>query len=217
MISRSTDNGVTFSSPPTVINDTPGEGGSFADPAVGPNGEVYVSWSRNDRILLDRSMDGGENFGNDELIATSAVGTSDLDPITAQPDRGILSGPVLDVDQSQGSYKGRLYLIYTDYANGVGDDTDVFVTWSDNDGTWSEPTTVHDNGGTSSQFHGWIDVDQVTGTVGAVWYDTRNDNDNEQVEVYISISTDGGENWQPDILLSDNPSDMSDGNANKFS
>ena len=49
VVSRSTDAGATFSAP-TIINDGSISGTEanniFADPAVGPGGEVYVVWHR---------------------------------------------------------------------------------------------------------------------------------------------------------------------------
>jgi hypothetical protein len=56
-----------------------------------------------------------------------------------------------------------------------------------------------------------MDVNQETGTVAVVWYDTRNDPlNNQRVEVYMNYSTNGGESFRDtDILLSDYPSDES--------
>ncbi|OLS25076.1 MAG: hypothetical protein HeimC3_17060 [Candidatus Heimdallarchaeota archaeon LC_3] len=59
MISISTDHGTTFSTP-IVINDDSLNGRSrysiFVDPAVGPNGELYVSWEDNIYgIVMDAS------------------------------------------------------------------------------------------------------------------------------------------------------------------
>ncbi len=61
-----------------------------------------------------------------------------------------------------------------------------------------------------------MDVDQQTGLVSAVWYDARNDDDNERVEIFIGVSTDGGDTFQPNILVSDAASDQSGSTGNNY-
>ena len=60
LLTRSTDQGVTWSNPVTVSSE-PSVQGSI--PAVGPNGEVYVAWYGYDfsseNIYFDKSTDGG--------------------------------------------------------------------------------------------------------------------------------------------------------------
>ncbi len=75
---------------------------------------------------------------------------------------------------------------------------------------------VHDDGGANSQFLPWVDVDQQTGQVVAVWYDARNDANNKKVEVFLAVSDDGGATWKPNVLVSDSPSDMSVDNGSRY-
>ena len=220
VVSGSTDGGATFSSP-LIINDGSIAGTEafnlFADPAVGPNGELYVAWHDIDdgQVWVDVSLDGGSSFGTDNLVTTS--GTGFKTSIPAQPDRGVHVGPTIDTDRSGGSSDGRLYLTYTDLAPGGLPDVDVLVMFSDNGGlNWSVPVIVHDDVGSNSQFLPWLDVDQVTGLVTTVWYDARNDANNKQVEVFLAVSNDGGATWQPNVLVSDDPSDQSTDNADRY-
>lgn len=220
VVSRSIDGGATFSAP-LIINDASIAGTSagnlFADPAVGPNGEVYVSWSSllTGQIFIDRSLDGGLNWGVDNVVTTENVGFALSIP--PQPDRGISPGPTLDTDRSGGPNDGRLYIAYTDRAAGGGANTNIFVRSSANGGvTWSAPTLVNDDGGTNSQFLPWLDVDQVTGTVSAAWYDARNDANNQRVQTFMAASFDGGATFQPNIQVSDGQSDQSVGNASRY-
>lgn len=73
LFSRSTDHGDTWSVP-VRVSDT---GGDCIDddntvegavPAVGPNGEIYTSWSGPLGILFDKSTNGGLTFGQDILV-----------------------------------------------------------------------------------------------------------------------------------------------------
>lgn len=218
VVSGSTDGGTTFSAP-LIINDASiagtNAGNLFADPAVGPNGELYVAWANlnSGSIFVDVSLDGGATFGTDTLVATSAITSFAFIP--PQPDRGVTLGDTLDVDRSGGPFDGRLYVTYIDAPNGVPD-TDVFVRFSSDGGaTWSAATLVNDDGTDNSQFLPWLDVDQQTGLVSVVWYDARNDMNNQQVDVFVALSDDGGATFKPNILVSDGQSDQSVNNASR--
>jgi len=220
VVSRSTDGGTTFSAPLTIndgsISGT-SSGNLFADPAVGPNGELYVAWHDigGGQVWLDVSLDGGLTFSTDIVVTASSAGFKQLIP--AQPDRGVGIMPTIDTDRSGGAYDGRLYLAYSDIGAGGGADFNVLVRSSDDGGvTWTAPTIVHDDSGTNSQFLPWLDVDQQTGHVVTVWYDARNDADNKQVEVFLAASYDGGATWASNVLVSDKPSDMSVDNVNRY-
>jgi hypothetical protein len=220
VVSRSTDGGATFSAP-IIINDlsiagTRG-GNLFADPAVGPAGQLYVAWHDIDagQVWFDRSTDGGLTFGTDVLVTNSAAGFKTSIP--AQPDRGVGVMPTIDTDRSGGPFNGRLYLAYSDLGAGGSPDFNVLVRSSSDGGlTWTAPVVVHDDGGTNSQFLPWVDVDQQTGQAVAVWYDARNDVNNKKVEVHLAVSDDGGATWKPNVLISDSPSDMSVDNPNRY-
>ncbi|HJQ82472.1 MAG TPA: sialidase family protein [Candidatus Binatia bacterium] len=220
VISRSTDGGDNFS-PPVIVADEAIAGmdhSLFADPAVGPNGEVYVSWHDFDdaRILVDASFDGGVTFGTDDHV--SNVGVTGLDAIIPpQPDRGAPVGPTLDVDRSGGPNDGRLYIAYMDVGPGGLPNTDIIVRYSDDDGaTWSAGKTVNDDAGASSQFLPWLDVDQQDGRVVVVWYDPRQDPNNEKVRVFLAVSTTGAADFQPNIPVADGQSDQSAGNPARW-
>jgi len=221
VVSVSTDAGATFSTP-IIINDgsiSGTDGGNLnADPAVGPDGELYVAWHdlESDDVLFDISTDGGTTWGTDTTVV-SGSGTGFKTSIPAQPDRGVFVGPTLDTDRSGGTYDGRVYLTYTDTGSGGMPDVNIYVTYSDNDGSsWSTPVLVNDDGGTNSQFLPWSDVDQVTGLLTTVWYDARNDTNNKAVEVFMAVSSDGGATFDTNVLVSDNPSNMSTDNTDRY-
>jgi hypothetical protein len=219
VVSRSTDGGVTWSAALTINDGSIAgtqSGNLFADPAVGPNGELYVAWHDigGAQVWVDISLDGGATFGTDVLVATSATGFKTSIP--AQPDRGVHVGPTIDADRSGGPFDGRLYLTYTDVGGSLPD-VDVLTTYSTDGGvTWSAPVIVHDDGTILSQFLPWLDVDQATGIVTTVWYDARNDANNKQVDVYLAASFDGGVSWEPNIKVSDLPSDQSTDNGSRY-
>ena len=137
----------------------------FPDPAVGPNGELYVAWHHrgvtsnfmDDEVRIDRDLNGlfddpvgSSDFGTDVTAVTFSIALLlefTATGVPAQPSRGITNGPVLDVDRSGGTYNGRLYLTYVDgFAGYTYPDFDVFLVSSDNQGTtWTDMGTSRGN------------------------------------------------------------------------
>jgi hypothetical protein len=216
-ISRSTDGGATFSTP-VVINDnsiTGRDRGLFADPSVGPDGELYVSWHDFDnsaRIMVDRSFDGGLTWGTDVVVSTFAL---PLDtPIPAQPDRGVSAGPVMDVDVSSGPHRGRAYITYCQPA-GFG--LDIMLRHSDDHAaTWSAPVRVNDDVTLRDQFLPYLDVGRGDGTVSVVFYDAREDPLNQSVKTYAAVSRTGGESFEANQAVADASSNNSVTNRYRY-
>ncbi|WP_202617505.1 Ig-like domain-containing protein, partial [Roseimaritima sediminicola] len=230
-LAASYDGGLSFPTTTVFNDDGAADAASFATPAVGPDGELYVIWDdfsnnpNSSEIKYDVSLDGGVTFLRDNgaanatnermfIPATASFHTTAVTEgndngfagrpnpgrryaISAQVERGILTVPSIAVDQSQGPFRGRVYASYTVATNaGSTDDTDVVVTYSDDLGeTWSPPVVVH-AASESSQFLPWLDVDPWTGAVGVVFYDTRQDSDDEQTLTYLATSVDGGDTWR---------------------
>jgi hypothetical protein len=193
LFSRSTDHSATWSAPVRVSelgglcfdDDDTVEG---AVPAVGPNGEVYLSWSGHNLIFFDKSLDGGVTWGTDVIAATQPGGWNFDVP-------GIFrcnGFPVTMCDVSNSSYRGHVYILFSDQRNGT-DDTDVFLVKSTDGGvTWtSPPIRVNDDTGTAQQFFCWGTIDPGNGEIYVVFYDRRNTTGNA-TEVYVARSRDGG-------------------------
>jgi hypothetical protein len=206
-------------SAPVIVNDSSSgiaKGQLNADPAVQPDGDLYVSWhdGPGNQVLIDRSANGGTTWGTDVVVTATTAGFKT--PIPPQPDRGIFAGPMIDVDRSSLN-SGRIYVAYVDVGAGGLPDTNIYARSSDTDGaTWSARVLINDDGGTTSQFLPWLDVDPVTGLVGAVWYDARNDTNNKKVEVYGATSQNGGTTWATNVKIADAQSDNSTDNATRY-
>lgn len=201
LFSRSTDRGKTFSKP--IRLDT--KAGSATDddhtnegavPAVGPNGEVYVSWACDENIYFVKSTDGGKSFTK-PIVATSIIGGWEIDIPGLDRSNGM---PVTGCDIAPNSpYKGTIYINWADVRNGT-DNTDIFIVKSKDGGeTWSKPIKVNQDNKKRHQFLTWMSIDPVTGYIYCVFYD-RSRTQGNATEVTLAISRDGGETWTNEII-----------------
>jgi len=108
--------------------------------------------------------------------------------------------PFIAADQSNGSNRGRLYLVYAKNdppAN--GHKPDIFCRYSvDMGATWSNPPTkVNDdvNTGNNNQWHPSIWCDVQTGRLFVKWMDTRDTPTSDSAYIYASYSDDGGQTF----------------------
>ena len=205
MFSKSIDGGNTWTAA-LKINETDGncidsdETTEGAVPAIGPNGEIYVSWAGPDGLVFDKSIDGGLTWlANDIFVDGFAYGW-DLDI----PGIGRANGmPITKCDLSGGPNHGTIYINWADQSNGL-ENTDIWLSKSTNGGnTWSSPERVNQDNTQTHQFFTWMDIDQSTGYLYFVYYDRRAYTNN-QTDVYLAYSVDGGETFKEE-KISDSP------------
>ena len=205
LFSKSEDAGETWSTPLRINkvagdcqdSDNTVEG---AVPAVGPNGELYVAWAGPEGIVFDRSLDEGNTWLNEDIFVSDQPGGWDYAIPGIYRANGL---PVTCCDLSNSPYRGTIYVNWTDHRNG-DNDTDVWIAKSTDGGnTWSDPIRVNDDPPGKEQFFTWMTIDGANGNVYVVFYDRRNYNDNN-TDVYIARSVDGGETFQ-NIKISESP------------
>jgi len=124
-----------------------------ATPAVGYGGQLFACWAFDEKIYFDRSFDEGKTWlGNDINIADQPGGWS------------------MEI-------------------------TDIwFIRSNSNGDRWNRPDRVNDDEPGKHQFFPAMTVDQITGYIYILYYDRRNYEDN-QTDVYISYSENGGESF----------------------
>jgi hypothetical protein len=203
----------TFSAPQYA----PGPGGSFGDIAIGPNGQVIVAYQNNlsgvgpDTIKINVDPDGLGPAPFQPVIIATSTQVGGFAPLPAQPDRTVDAEAGLAWDRSGGPHNGRVYLMYTDRPSTASADTDIYVRYSDNQGTnWSSAVRVNDDpvGNGKSQFLPKLALDQTSGNIAVCFYDCRNSANNTQAEFWATVSTDGGLTFAPNVKVS---AGMSDG------
>lgn len=195
LFSRSIDHGITWSVPLKISevegdcldDDQTTEG---AVPAVGPNGEVYLSWSGPLGIVFDRSFDGGKTFTGNIFVTYQPGGWAfDVDGISRC--NGM---PVTACDISNSNYRGNIYIMWSDQRYGQ-DNTDVFICHSSDSGdTWSLPVRVNNDNSGRHQFFPWMAVDPLTGIIYISFYDRRQ-TEGVDTDVYLARSDDGGKSF----------------------
>ena len=201
-VTGSRDAGLTWE-PQSSVNST---GISvFSHVAVGPNGELYVTWNEIDsrRIRFRSDIDGlwdtTQSFGTATTVDVGpAANPGRLETglfkstVDAQPRRGIFNGPVLDVD----ARTGKLYIAYVDTNNAGGttpgsDDTNIFLAVGepqpDGSVTWTGRIPVESSSATN--FLPWVDVDSTTGSVNIVYYTTESSPSADEVNVRVASTT----------------------------
>ncbi|MDC0675515.1 sialidase family protein [Nannocystis radixulma] len=200
LFSRSTDHGASFSKPIKISKSVASAQGS--DIAVAPDGAVYVTWRQfdgrsrqdNDAIVFVKSTDGGQTFSDPRTV--QAIVPYDRADEYVTGDFARECG-----DESFLCASGFVFHREVSEPNAVVDaDSNVYVTWTellpaaDNDDTyrpdgqgqvvisrsadggasWSDPVFI-DPQATGHQWWPNLEYDRETGTIVAVYYDSRAD------------------------------------------
>lgn len=198
---------------PVKISQLPGnclDDGNTTSRAVPAafDGKVFLAWSNQGKIFLDRSFNGGHLWLNNDIKVADQKGGWNLE-IPGHP-RG--NGmPVLMIDNSKSSYRGSLYVVWADKSKGE-DDADIWFTRSHNFGdNWTTPLRINDDEKGKHQYMPWMTVDPSTGYIYMIYYDRRN-YDDHQTDVYLAYSTNGGTAFK-NVLISERSFTPQDGKS----
>jgi len=196
-VARSTDGGATFRKPVVV---SPGVNATGAMPAIAPNGDLYVAFEdfsvSPGGIDIVKSTDGGLTFSRPKNVAN-------VNPIsTMTGGNGVRDNgyPRVAVDN-----KGAIHIVFSSALRLFGQDrSDVrYVRSTDGGATFSPSVFFNDDGTTTAQ---WLPCIAAApdGTLGARWWDRRNDPAGDSLtDVYMAVSTDGGMSWSKNFRLTD--------------
>ncbi len=212
---RSTDMGATWQTTYSSGNGYPG-----VMIAVGPNGTtnggcvLYVTnngtSSANVSYTFHRSTNGGASFQVMTTINVAGyVGTLNSSNRLHINGARTRPYPMIFMDNSNGPYRGRAYLIYaSNDPAGNGNKPDIKVQYSTDQGaTWSAWVKANDDPNTQGADQwfpaGWCEP--TTGKLYIKWYDTRENPASYTTNVYATYSTTGGTSFVANQKLTNAP------------
>jgi hypothetical protein len=210
---------------------------------TGPNGEVYAVWAGyffderipfgtltqdvycdENALFFIRSDDGGQSFYINDQVNTEYHYGQVIQEIHGirnyaanqygwvfQP--RINSFPSMCVDNSDGPYKGRIYIVWANHGpvedlNFTEDRIDVYMIYSDqngNIGSWNGPIRINQGRWLNDQeelikshaFFPWISCDQESGVLTVIYYADDEYTVNENcIDAYVAMSKDYGTTWE---------------------
>jgi hypothetical protein len=228
----SRDEGVTWSSD-IKVSDLGNEDAYKSSLKVASDGTVYVGYTQilsgsiesPPQLFLDRSTDGGRNWGTDRLITGAPI-----TPIGEPDKKGhelvifantlcnelrINHYPVIGISPTN---PDEVYVVWNDGRweplVPVCDEPKArhgdiaFSRTTDGGLTWSSPMRLNDDpeGNGIDQWQPNMEV-APDGTIGVTWYDRRYSTDHYWYDVAYTQSTDGGLTWSSNRRVTDQSSD----------
>jgi hypothetical protein len=223
-VGRSSDGGVTWTVQRIVL---PGNGGtgtvgsSFvqgSEPEVATNGDVYVTFWFGGRIEVWKSVDGGVTYA--QMTQPFGLAFGNIVVPSPLPNETFRVNPYPNIETNP-QLAGHVYVNACADPTGTfgdGDDADTFFARSTDGGvTWGPQVTLNDDGFGKNQIFPWMSVSKK-GAIHVIWYDTRNDAGNHDIDVYGAFSLDGGASFFPNFRVTDCSFDPDTGqfNGNTF-
>ncbi len=200
--STSTDGGLTWSTQ-VILNGSQSNMANMPVPAVAPDGTIYVSWldynvqtGGSGSIYLDVSTDGGITWRSSDI----PVMTIPLPPLNLNGGSDVLAkgAPVIHTSPFNSQ---EIYMVFAAQALGGDEGNIIFIKSTNGGATWSPGIMVNDDGTNNDQVLPWMDV-KPNGIIDVAWYDRRNDPSDLNWEVYMATSTDGGNSFNANQMVS---------------
>jgi hypothetical protein len=209
--------GGAWETPVLLSGSQPGTG-LGADVKTNAAGVVFALWpnTMSHKIQMVRSADGGRTWSPPAAVA-STIDSFDIG-VPAQSRRRALIYVSGGVYRAAG--KDLVYAAWTDLnlagckigpgiAPALACKTRVWLTRSADGGrTWSAPRKLNDIRRTlNDQFNQALAVDEATGTVAVIYYDTAGDAGRTQARVWYQSSHDDGATWSKPFQVATATSD----------
>jgi hypothetical protein len=172
-------------------------------------GDVFVFWptTSNRRVIMRKSTDGGATWGSAVIVRTM-FDAYDIG-VPAFASRRAL------IYTSAGAYKtstiNNVYVAWTDLTGATGCTTASnepgtnaastcktriwFSRSTDGGTTWSAATMINNQASLNDQFNQALAVDESTGRIAIIYYDTVGDSTRKTTNVYYQTSADNGATW----------------------
>jgi len=172
-------------------------------------GDAFVFWptTGNSRIVMAKSTNGGTSWGTPKVIATSKDSYDIGIPAMASRRALIYTAGAAFKDAT----RNNVYVTWTDLTGATGCTAPAnepgtnaastcktriwFARSTDGGTTWSAPAMLNNQASLNDQFNQWLAVDETTGNLGVMYYDTVNDATRKKTDVWFQVSIDNGVTW----------------------
>jgi len=175
-------------------------------------GDVFVFWpdtgsGGSGKMLVAKSTTGGATFATPVTIATT-FDSYDIGVPSFIHRRALIYAAGGAFKSAQ---KDEVYATWADLtgaagctspANEPGTNTAAtckvrvwFARSSNGGASWSMPSMVNNQATLSDQFNQWLAMDEASGALGVIYYDTVNDTARKKTDVYGQTSSNGGATW----------------------
>jgi hypothetical protein len=203
LFSRSTDHGVHWSKPIHINPASQNGGVQGSQVAVGPKGEVYVSYevffTSGSQHLIAKSTNGGVSFG------TAVAMTPGFKDLTFCLDYRCNSFPALAVNPKT----GFIYDVYTDQP-GANSATEFVRSTTAGGLTFTKPVKVNDSG-KGQRLMPAVAADS-NGVVHMSWFDTRRSPSNpDLLDIFATFTLNNGTSFAPNARANANQITASSG------
>ncbi len=201
--------------------------GIGADVKTNARGDVFALWpdTGSRRLYAVKSTDGGASFGAPVAVAQT-FGAYDIGVPAMNLRRALIY-------VSAGAYETAVdddvFAAWTDLSGASGctapqDEPGAnagsacktriwFARSTDGGLTWGAAAMVNPGAAASDQFNPWLTVDESTGTLAVVYYDTAGDPTRRTVGVWYQSSYDRGATWSAPFKLTSVATDETTGSA----
>ena len=162
--------------------------------AIGPDHELYVC---GDGFSVAKSSNAKYAIGTMTWDFSRVVNLDGGIVFGGGPNPGGLSGQAwIAADNSDGPYRGNVYLLCSVWRSSTSDPLDVMFARSEDGGdNWSDPIRVNDDPGDDAyQWFGTMSV-APNGRIDVIWLDTRADPGGYDSVLHYSYSEDAGQTW----------------------
>jgi hypothetical protein len=208
-INRRTGPGGSWQTPVQVSHAETTGTGIGGDVKTNSAGDVFGFWpdTGTSKLWVVKSTDGGATYGTPVRIATG-FDSYDIG-VPAMDSRRAL------VYISGGTYrtadKNLVYATWTDLTGATGCTVPAnepgtnltstcksriwFARSVDGGATWLPAVMVNNQASLNDQFNQWLAVDETTGALGVIYYDTVGNAGRKKTDVYYQSSFDDGATW----------------------
>jgi hypothetical protein len=178
-------------------------------------GDVFGFWpaTGNSKVFVAKSTNGGASFAAPVQVATT-FDSYDIG-VPAMDNRRAL------IYISGGAYrtasKSLVYASWTDLTGASGcnapaNEPGASLTstcksriWvgrsTDGGATWQAPVMINNQPSLNDQFNQWMVVDETTGALGIMYYDSVGGSSRKKVDVWYQSSYDDGVTWTPAVKV----------------